>query len=80
MRGAGSRFAAPGEGTIAAAAPPRRIEALAGQLGRQAAADSPAFTAAVEQVVLESHFLPAEVAGVKVRQRVRIPFEFRLHR
>ncbi len=38
----------------------------------------PAFTAAVWEALLESHFQPAEVGGRKVRQLKQLPFVFRL--
>lgn len=40
----------------------------------------PLFGAAVPQVLPELRFTPAEVLGRKVRQRVRMPFNFALER
>ena len=41
--------------------------------------DHEQFSAAVGRVVPTLRFLPAEVKGRKVRQRVRLPFRFDLH-
>ena len=42
--------------------------------------DHDAFTAAVREVLPRLRFAPAEAGGRRVRQWVRIPFEFRLSR
>jgi len=36
----------------------------------------PAFTEAVKRAVLASRFRPGEIAGIRVRQRVIVPFDF----
>lgn len=42
--------------------------------------DHPLFEAAVREILPRLRFLPAEAGGVRVRQMVRLPFEFRLER